>query len=79
MYEQQQIKLVKYKCTVNLVLQKVEGGWGNNLQKISNMADSDAAGCGLLRLILQGPQRQKPKTNAPERDKLIAYWWIIIT
>ena len=37
------------------------------------------AGCVLLRLMLQGRKRQKPKTNAPERDKLTAYWWIIIT
>ena len=79
MYEQEQIKSVKYKCTVHLVPQKVEGGWGNNLQKFSNMADSDAAGCALLRLMLQGRQRQQPKTNAPERDKLIANRWIIIT
>ena len=57
----------------------LEGGWGNNLQKFSNMADSDAAGWQVLRLMLQGRQRQKPKTSAPERDKLIAYWWIIIT
>ena len=74
-------RLIQLNVSVQCILYRIK--WrvgGETICKIFfNMADSDAAGCALLRLMLQAHQKQKPKTNAPEGDKLIAYWWIIIT